>query len=126
MGLRSFETFRSCFRVLKIYQLENPKILIPVLSTSILLPRKNYATKLKIKFEKALNTDTAALRGKKISLSCPFNIILHDIFCGKYDYSRRTVRVLNGVNMNINPGERVALVGESGSGKTTIMHLLQR
>jgi ABC-type bacteriocin/lantibiotic exporter with double-glycine peptidase domain len=46
--------------------------------------------------------------------------------CGRYDYSRRTVRVLDGVRMNINPGERVALVGESGSGKTTIMHLLQR
>jgi hypothetical protein len=71
LGLRSFETFRSCFRVLKIYQLENPKILIPVLSTSILVPRKNYATKLKIKFEKALNTDAAASGGKKSRCHVP-------------------------------------------------------
>ncbi len=32
--------------------------------------------------------------------------------------------VLNGVNLNIRQGEKIALVGESGSGKTTLVKLL--
>src|SRR5690606_3379258 len=34
--------------------------------------------------------------------------------------------VLNGVDLHVRPGERVALVGPSGGGKTTLMALLQR
>jgi ATP-binding cassette, subfamily B (MDR/TAP), member 1 len=40
--------------------------------------------------------------------------------------ARSDVKVLNGLNLKIVPGQTVALVGESGNGKSTCLHLIQR
>lgn len=40
--------------------------------------------------------------------------------------SRKDVPILQGINIEINPGETVALVGSSGCGKSTVLQLIQR
>ncbi|MEO1172036.1 MAG: ABC transporter ATP-binding protein, partial [Myxococcota bacterium] len=41
-----------------------------------------------------------------------------------FTYPGATAPALNGINLHVKPGEKLALVGENGSGKTTLIKLL--
>ncbi len=43
-----------------------------------------------------------------------------------FKYNSSTSNILDGVSLDIHPGDKVALVGPTGGGKTTICHLLPR
>jgi ATP-binding cassette subfamily B protein len=68
-----------------------------------------------------------AIRSKLNALPAPRPIISGFEFRNvSFRYPGASRLVLNGLNFQLRPGERVALIGENGEGKTTIVKLLCR
>src|SRR5262252_8229075 len=68
-----------------------------------------------------------AIRSKLNALPAPRPIVSGFEFRNvSFRYPGASRLVLNGLNFQLRPGERVALIGENGEGKTTIVKLLCR
>lgn len=62
---------------------------------------------------------------QKIDLDTPPFIEFKNVSFS-YKNEKESKQVLNNINLNINPGEKIAIVGMNGAGKTTLIKLLCR
>ena len=59
---------------------------------------------------------------KDINITAPYNLKVKDL---KYRYPQTEQMVLRGINLNIKPGEKLAILGRSGAGKSTLASLIR-
>ena len=76
--------------------------------------------------EPAIASPTQPKRLPASGLAQPVGAVRFSSVRFGYDIGHTDVRVLNGLSLDIEPGESVAIVGATGSGKSTITRLLLR
>lgn len=54
----------------------------------------------------------------------PMSVIMTENLIKEYPQAEEPLRVLNGINMRIEPGEFVGIMGPSGSGKSTLLNMI--
>ncbi len=75
-----------------------------------------------VQFSK-LEPQVADVEGAKDFVPGAGSIIVRDV---KFKYDNQPDALYEDLDVNITPGEKIALVGESGSGKSTFVKLIQR
>ncbi|MFZ0889289.1 MAG: ATP-binding cassette domain-containing protein, partial [Candidatus Binataceae bacterium] len=70
-----------------------------------------------------MNERAAADRARPQAAPRATLLIAQDLVKNFYDGDRE-VRVLRGLNLQVNAGDTIAIVGESGVGKSTLLHVL--
>ncbi len=75
-------------------------------------------------FEIMDKSDSIVERGGSVELAGPFQEIAFEDVLFTYDGTNRPA--LDGINLQVKAGERVAIVGSSGSGKSTLANMVPR
>lgn len=77
-----------------------------------------------VTFEKDLRKKSLLLSGKTRKGRGRMNILSVRNLKKYYEMGENTVKALDGVDLDIEEGEFLAIVGTSGSGKSTLLHML--
>ncbi len=71
-----------------------------------------------------LNYESAIISSTKLEVpNEPKTLLLKNV---SFAYNENDVNILNNINMEIHPNEKIALVGYNGAGKTTLTKLIMR
>lgn len=57
-----------------------------------------------------------------IEIAAPYHLKITDVY---YRYPKTEKMILQGINLNVNPGEKLAILGRSGAGKSTLASLIR-
>ena len=109
-----------------------PALTILVLAPELYLPLRNVSAQFHASADGAAVAERllelADVPGVHVGTAPPPDLALEPITFEhvSFGYPARDVEVLHGINLEVRPGETVAIVGPSGVGKSTLVSLLLR